>query len=350
MRLDRTAFRLDGEPATLADALAALALEGALRLPGERLERRLALVALADAEGLTFSDVEIRAEIDRWRAARGLSAAEATEAWLDAHGLTLEDLADHAERGLAEARLEGRTAEALRRYPPERADRDELLAGDIAFEDDLDTLVGEAACRAAAPIPSETALARERAAILAEHGAADVDALAAALASLGIGPPSLRRALDWQAAYRLHVRAVATEEALARELVRLRGALVRVHFAFAELRSDDEARELIFCIREDKEPLDAVAARARARVERGAARVEDLPRTAASLRLARAAPGEPLGPFSERGRFLVYVVDRREDPDATDPQVRASLTTRIAERALASEFARRVRLGERAPS
>jgi hypothetical protein len=325
MRLDRDMFRIDGRGVSVGEVLATGRIAGILKGLERNLAEALACEELAGEEGVEVSPDEIQSAVNAWRTEKDLISAAETESWLETQGLDIEDLAGHLEGKLLRERLAPRLAEALARHAPEPEDVDARRA-------------------VAPPATDATALAAERARLLADRGLASPEDVSELIAPFGLTPGAAARLLGQEASYRLAVSAIASDAALAREIDRNRTDLARLELGVAAVASEDAARELILCIRQDGETMEDLARRVPAvtfTLERPLAR--SIANGPLRARLLGGRRGDLFGPIPDGDRFIVYQLRSRRDPELADPEIRALVERAVVERTLSTDILRRVR-------
>lgn len=237
----------------------------------------------ADAAAVDDSDVDAAAQA--FRRERRLVSADELGAWLESRGLTVDDWLGYVRRTLA---------------------RESKPAAAAGTEDPQATWV-EAMC------------------------SGRLDDLAVMLATRLVVAPELPFE-ELQAAHQAFGIAAATDEAIAREVAAARLDWLRVEYATALFDDEDAAAEAALCVREDGDPLHAVAARAGSDLEERYDWLEEIDARLAPL-LVAAKPGEVVGPLPTPDGSLVAEVRCKTPVDVKDPAVRERATAAVAEQA-----------------
>lgn len=337
MRLGSTAFDLDQTPVTWADVLA----RGYL---GRRLEPLVAALAesvgameLAANEGFQQDTAAVKAAMNAWRTSRRQASSDETRAWLEARGLTLDDLVNWVQR--TQQRELFRTRDTI---PVPEIRSLPFLAHELEFAGRDESLVLEIANEAVVPPAEKKALEIERAKLVAAF--ARVGTPEAIAAALGVPADSVLHAFEHAANYRLAREKILTPAALDEQLARDRRMLARVEVAAARFDSESMALEAAACLRDEKKWLEVLAGEMGFESSRETWFVEDMPPSSLNTQLATGRPGDVFGPFQKDGGFFVYEVLTRIEPNLTDPEVRHRVETRVLTRALQLEVQRRVRV------
>jgi hypothetical protein len=237
------------------------------------------------ANAAVVDDAQVEAAAQAFRRERRLVSADELSAWLESRALTVDDWLGYVRRTLA---------------------RESVPASASAGEDAHATWV-EAMC------------------------SGTLDDLAVTLATrLAVAPETPLEEL--QAAQDTFTIAAATDEAIAREVAAARLDWLRVEYATALFEDDDAAAEAVLCVREDGDPLHAVAARAGSELEERLDWLEEVDATLAPL-LVAARPGEVIGPLPTPGGSLVAEVHCKTPVDAADSAVRERAAAAVAEQA-----------------
>jgi hypothetical protein len=319
----RVAFRLDGAPFTMADAVLRAALTGQWPALETWLRHGAAAEGRANQEGSPLQAPDISAALRAFRYDRNLIAADEAEAWLSAWELSPDTWKAAIVRQL------------LRRFWPETAPQwaptDEALAGrvwaDLVCAGALERLATDLA---------------ERAAIVGDEWR-DVAVDDAPLPPL---PPWLGITASAETVRRLRQMETAYDACRSREVSpdKVRAAIaarpldwMRFEAAQLALSSETMAAEAALRVREDGDSLADVAADVGRPLEtwRG---FLDSASSGLRSRLLGASEGALLGPLAEdEGYVLIHVLSRRP-PQASDPEVwahaEACVWMQVATRAL----------------
>ncbi len=305
-------FRAELEP-----NVAAVARKDACQQEAERLDLEADEAAVDDA-------------VERFRYENDLISAEETERWLEARGLSAEQLQDYFVRDHWLETL-GETADAAGRPPVSAELLDALEAelllsgafGPLAAAHSRRLLVRD---RTEAPGSVERVEAERRRFL--KNARLKPRGVKAWLDVLGRSEAWLEGLLGMEAAYRQQCESILTTDRLARSLSSARLPLTRLEVERVQFDSVDAAREAHLCVREDGLALEEVARQTRYPFERLECLAEDLPEDERQ-RLLCAPVGEVQAPVETQGVFRLTRVTRREDPELSDAQVRERLERRI---------------------
>jgi hypothetical protein len=345
---EKQAFSVGEAQYSWSDAAVAAVLRREWASLEEQTRRGLALAARAEAAESSSSEEELEAAAEEFRYERDLVTAEEMEDWLDRRGLTVEDWMNYIERATVRQSSLGEGEEALASFAPS----DEEIAGCI---------LTEAICSGALERFAQTLAGR---AAIAQRSAAEV----------GVGeepsvPEIERAARDCAEAFSRITLPPASRERLAEllRLERLYGAWSRrfadpaairtlidahrldwIRFDLRDLGFSDEAaaREAALCVREDSEPLEAVAQEAHrpiAKTRPYLAEVEESARPG----LLSARPGDLVGPVAVGDEFHLYELCGKTPPSEQDPEIRSRAQDALLAKIVEHEIAARVHWHER---
>jgi len=302
--LDRPVFAAGDQDYRWADVVAAARQWSRW---GE-LERRAAdgvgaLARLTEKIG----QAELLDEMQEFRYARNLLAAEEMEAWLDHWGLTAKSWSFYLHRKIARSRGLGESGP-----PPDERDvwAEAVCSGALAdLARDLAARVAAAEAGGAEPGPVESDLAR----MDEEHAAFVRDALSAEAAAKAL---ELRNA-DW----------------------------VRLSYTQLEFPAAAMASEAALLVREDGLSPADVAGRAGVPLQERETFLEEVE---PELRepLLSAPAGELVGPLSVPNGFALVCVTEKVAPSLTDPVIQERLQEEVPRRALEREVRNRVQWHE----
>lgn len=305
--LARTAFTLDGTPFTWNDVRAAAVAWGDWLELEAATARARALVSAAPP-----AEERVNVAAREFRYARDLVSGDDMRRWLDAHEITVGEWMDHLRRQVGLTGAGGNGAGHQFAAAGERAVLVDAICGGL-FDRVARTLAGRAALAAAAGEPPRR-----------DDGAA-------------------ARIAGVDDAYARVRERIATPAAIATQVGSHRLEWMAVECRIVRFPSDAAAREALLCVREDGEPLAAVAADAHVRVEDRRFLLEES--GALQSTLIGAAPGELLGPLALDGKHALVEVLAKRLPDAADPTTRARAARAVLEAQTAAAVAARVRWG-----
>ncbi len=272
--------------------------------------------ALADSGEVDEPDAEIEHAAEEFRYERDLVTAAEMEEWLGEHGLTVADWMG-----------------AMRRMVLRQQWAADLEAI-VADQDPDDESVAEAL---AADIRSS---GTDR--VLCQRLAADVAAAAAGREAAGDSRPlgrDLPRILEEAGAYRA---SVVTGEAIEREITAAHLDWIRVECRAVAFVDEAEAREGVFCLREDGMALEDLAADAHVETEDVDFYVGDIAPDRRAPFLS-AQVGEVIGPVALNGAHAIYQVIGKVMPSVDDATLIERARGAIVDRSLAAEVTNRIR-------
>ena len=343
---ENQAFSVGEAPYSWSDAAVAAVLRGEWASLEAQTRRGLALVARAEATENAASEEELEAAAEEFRYGRDLVTAEEMEDWLDRHGLTLEDWMDYIERALVrQSDPEEEEEEALAPFAPS----DEEIAGCIWTE----AICSGALARFARTLAGRAAVA-QRAEAEAEMGEAEQPNLpkieracrdcADAFSRMALRPASRERIADLlrlEHLYETWSRRFADPAAIR--------ALINVHrldwirLDLRDLGFSDEtsAREAALCVREDSEPLEAVAQEAHRPIAKTRPYLAEVEESARPVLLS-ARPGDLVGPVAVGDEFHLYELCGKTPPSEQDPEIRSRAENALLAKVVEHEIAARV--------
>jgi hypothetical protein len=347
VRLDHGAFRLDDQDITIGEVLAASLAGGELTPILQEISSRHAAAGAARQRGIELGDDALQTAFDEWRGDRDLIAAEELERWLEHHDVSLDDVAAYLETRL----LSDRLGEVDVELGDEgvAAERDELLgwvADEALFSGSLQALIEGFALRACAPDPAtgeNKRMDESRRWMLGEAGFQGEDEFLATAGIFGVDPKRARWALDRELAFRMHQQDVLTQEALRRGLAEAKDDLRRFEISTAIFRSEDVAREVVCCVREDRDSFSRAAARAGESAQRGTWYASDLDHAPFGSRLASLRERDLVGPRRlPDGRAELGQLRSASEPELSDPEVLARVERRLVDQSLRRSLQNRV--------
>jgi hypothetical protein len=340
---ENQAFSVGGAPYSWSDAAVAAVLRGEWASLEGQTRRGLALVARAEATENTASEQELEAAAEEFRYGRDLVTAEEMENWLERHGLTLEDWMDYIERALVRQSDPEEGKQALAPFSPS----DEEIAGCVwteaicsgALAQFARTLAGRAAVaqRAATEggMGEEPSLAKiERAC----HDCAD------AFSRMALRPASRERIAELLRLERLYETWSHrfADPAAIRALINVH-RLDWIRLDLRDLGFSDEtaAREAALCVREDSEPLEAVAQEAHRPIAKTRPYLAEVEESARPVLLS-ARPGDLVGPVAVGDEFHLYELRGKTPPSEQDPEIRSRAQDALLAKIVEHEIAARV--------
>lgn len=338
VNLTKSALRLDGEEHTLGHVLAAAWIGEMLETAWRELEQQLACQALATAEDLSIPAGQLQAAFNDWRRDRDMITADDLRRVLGDLQLELSDIVGCCKRKLIAEASQHRHDEALSRFPVQASDVLRLLPLHVFFGYDVEEIIRGVAHRWLAPasdgpkVPDSPRCTQ----------LLDPTEGAAARQLFGIDEATTPVLARHEAAYLAYRRSVVTTVALDRILEEMRPDLVRLQLAVTTSPSNEVAREVVCCVRNDGEAMNKVGERAELAVEPRDVLLRDAGTLPFGGRLASAKAGDVLGPAPSGAGFMVATVLSRQDPQLSHAEVRAVLENRLLDRLLGPEMVKRV--------
>lgn len=305
----------------------------------------LAAVPAAAAKGIATTSADIQEALDSWRKRRDLIAADEFRAWMNAEKLTLKGIAGWLDRELLRARLEAGSRAALDAHQPELSAVVAALPEAAVLSGRIPALAEDLALRLVAPEPTEAsaeAIAAARAGLLGSLGCDSVTEGAELCGPLGVGEGSVAALIDAELAFRLYRSDMGRDEMLQQELQEHQEDLVRFEVAEASFVSEDVAREVLCCVREDGDTFRRSASRAGESCLSRSALGSELAGRRFGNRLLAARAKEVFGPIEADHRHHVAQLVRKVEPDLRSERVREELVDRIVDRSLRKDLMDRI--------
>ncbi len=350
------AFSADGRVFRWTDVVLAAVLRRDWSSFSDGVERRLALAASAEARGETPTDQELEAAAEEFRYARDLITAEDMEAWLDRRGLSVDEWMAYVERSVLESpgAAAAATDDAGDAEDDAEGEKDAAPPSAVDGESFRECLAVEAICsgaltRFAASLAGRVALDERISVDPSGGGAAPspeeirslVETLSTEIARSPlpdldeIPPERLEELARMELVFQGHRRRLASASALRNEIEANRLEWIRVDLQGLSFADEASAREALFCLREDGETFEDVAASARLRLRDERILLSEID-PAAKPDLLSARPGELVGPLAFGERFHIFRLREKTMPSEDDPEIRRraedSLIARLVER------------------
>ena len=129
-----TALKVDDQALDLRDVLRRLKAKGSIGFLTEVAED-IVMKSLAESEGVAVTGDELQNAVDRYRQVNRLESASATQAWLKANSLSIEELADRVELKILREKLKCQVTEgrAQRYFDDNRESFEAVLLGRVCF-------------------------------------------------------------------------------------------------------------------------------------------------------------------------------------------------------------------------
>lgn len=331
-------FSAGSEEYCWEDVVLAAELWGDWTRVRDRLRQGLACLHASEEREAGPDEQQLESAAAEFRYARDLVSAQETEDWLMRWNLTAEGWMDYVRWSLLRQEWSGQVADLVSEYSPDEGDVDRFLRVEAVCSGDLDRFAGELAGRVAVserekgrePDDAEIAqVLRRFPARLTEQGLA------------GIAPAACRAKMDRLARVEVSFRRFREEGATPRRIAALirsrRIDWTRFNLDSIAFPEEHMAREAALCVREDGRDLREVAADARREVRRSAMYIEEMDAAVRDDFLG-AQKGELLGPFENRGGFVLYQILDKTLPSPDD----AALTVRAREAVLRLQLDREI--------
>lgn len=300
----------------------------------QNIEDGLRSVAYAEQAEDEALEEQVEAAAAEFRYDRELLTAEETEAWLRERGVTAAEWLSSVRRGVLLVHFAGQLDELPVTDSPSRQDLEAEIRVDLRCSplgrELAERSAGYVAAASAAGLPSAPASELP----MPSELPAGLDA-AHARSRLSL----IDRILDGVERFRA---GAVNPEALVREIRLHQMEWIRLECQTLTFSDAAQAREAIFCLREDGLGIEEVAASAHQEPVQAHFFVEDLdPNLQPSF--VSAMPGDVIGPALRQEDHLLYLVLSKTMPSDQDPAVRARAADRLVARATAVEVQRRVR-------
>jgi hypothetical protein len=330
----RPAFRLRDRCFTFLDVLRASAIRGDLdalihkSLHAARCEQRAA------DEGRDSDMDAVEESINEFRYAHSLVTVEETEAWLEQHGLTADDLSDHFLR----RHWIGVFAHRSERLNDEIPDEPDLAApgwpADLVLSGGFGRLARSLARELACIAGRQDSAAESDGELLlkfATRRGLDAEAQDSWKQAWSLTDPSLIEFLRAQRQYEQDRQKVLSPGRRAGALAEFRSSLARLEVAVVEFDTATAAREAYLCVTADGLSLEDLAAETGYPLRREAAFLRDFPESWHPTLLG-ACPGHTLPPLRRGDLLEVCRVLDHSEPRLEDPAVLAELDGVLLER------------------
>jgi hypothetical protein len=327
-------FSVGGRDYEWLDIFLAAMLRGEWRAFETRLVEALACLAEAREEQYWPDADRVDAAASAFRYDRDLLTSDATIAWIEQEGLTLDDWTNFLVGRLLVEEWRDRLA-LVDRHPPSLTVTDSAFAAEGicsgAFDAWASTLAGRAAVAATA------------ANVELEHGTIDDARLERARKDHSAWLESIEPAIladrlmfldRLHSTFDAQVRARTTPEALAAQLTRNRLEWMRVDLERLSFATEDAAREAAWCVLEDGLTLDDIAVDLGLAVHDSCELIERLEPEVRDAVLG-ANVDQLVGPVKVGDRYEVIWVVGKAVPDLADPLVSARAATAAIEQLVA---------------
>lgn len=297
----------------------------------ESRNRRIALER-ARAEGMEIADEELQARSERFRRELGLRTARATESWMLARGVTLDEFTDFLERDAALARLGGEARRSGRRHPAQDKETMAVFWIDSVFTGACDAWGRRLAVRAAA--------AREvaegagiPASIFDTLGGEVSEGMRPWLEHFGLDTAWFDRLRVIEAAFAHFTNEIQTPARLDAALRARWDGLVSLQLEVGAFSSEAAAREASLCVTEDGLSLEEVCREAGGQYNQGALLLGDLPEAVRPQALSTPM-GALLPVFTWGEQVALCRLLRKSEPSLDDPRTSETLRAAVLDEAL----------------
>ncbi|HAB19915.1 MAG TPA: hypothetical protein PLX89_23920 [Verrucomicrobiota bacterium] len=326
----RFAFEIRGRKFTWHEVVCAAEIRGDLAPLVEQGRYAQACEERASTEGGVPDMGAVEAMMDEFRYARSLVTVEETERWLDAHGLTVDDLSDHFLRRYWLTAGAERTDEVSSELAslPDVWPADLLISG--TFVRLTRAYAREALCAARHQPPAESAAPILLSEFRRRRGF-DLPTYAAWREEWELADSEVVGFLFGQQSLELDQQQSLTIERRTNVLTELRTGLVRMELVIAEFDSEAAAHEAHLCVTSDGRTLEDVANETGFPIRQESAFVREFPESW-HLHLLGALPGRTLPPLPNDATFDVCRVVSSIEPQLTDAAVVAAVDAVLLER------------------
>lgn len=317
---------------TPAHILTAAAFWGELDERYVESKGRLLALNRAREEGIEISDEELQDRSERFRREFGLRTARATEAWMDARGVTLDAFTDFLERDAALALVDETSVKASRKHPTRDKETMAVLWPDAVFTGAGDRWSRRLALRAAAARDVAEG-AGIPASIFDTLGGDVSDGMLPWLDHFGLDAAWFNRLRVIDAAF-AHFSSVVQIPARLDAALRVRwDSLVAVEVELGGFPNDSAAREAFLCVTEDGMALDDVCRGAGGHYTQGALLLGELP--PAIRAQALSTPVGSLMPVFPWGESMVLCrLLGKSEPSLNDSRVNEAVRAAVLDDAL----------------
>ncbi len=342
---ENQAFSVGKAQYSWSDSVAAAVLRGEWASLEAQTRRGLALVARAEAAENGASEEVLEQAAEEFRYGRDLVTAEEMEAWLDRRGLTVDSWMDYIERATVRQSDHEQGEEALAPFAPsseEIADciwTEAICSG--ALEQFAQTLAGRAAVAQRAAAEAEVAGGEEPTVAEIERACRDC---AEAFSRMALRQASRKRIVELlrlERFYEAWSRRIADPAAIRALIDVHRLDWIRLDLRDLGFSDETAAREAALCVREDSEPLEAVAQEAHRPIAKTRPYLAEVEESARPVLLS-ARPGDLVGPVAVGDEFHLYELRGKTPPSEQDPEIRSRAENALLAKVVEHEIAARV--------
>jgi hypothetical protein len=313
----RAVFKAGGRLYTLEQVIQAADYRGDLHAFQDSWHAIVWRANLAAQRGLEPDEAAVQDLVREYRYQRDLTSAEECEQWLEARGLTPDNLEEYVVRRYWSNEL---ADELMTSKEPT-----EVNAKEHATLFRIDLLLSEEFDRFARRLAWRVACACEE----IQKNAAPDNSPCPGLMLPGIssssqasGPPShwRKEVEQFEAAFRAHSQRLLTTDNRRRWLSGQRLSLLGLELEIMELDNETAAREAFLCVQQDGATLSELALQAGYPLRQASCLMADLPDEWQEACLS-ASPGTALPPFARPEGFDLCFLKAKREPGLDDPQV-----------------------------
>jgi len=318
------------------DAIDAALFRGELEPSWRNFLLRLKAEECANELELELDDDAIDSAGEAFRYQHDLITAEETEQWLALRALTLDEFSDYFARQYWPGALEETIEPADINYVSASSVQRDLFSVDLILSGELDQMTRALMWRIASIIAADDkgadpeAIAGERRKFF-ERIKIKETKLGGWLNDLGRDERWFEQMLTMEGAYGQRREKLLDPQARKKELAMMRIPLTRFEAEMIEVESRDAAREASFCIRDDRTPMQEVAAEGRYPYRKVSFLQQELPDDLQQKFLSVVA-GTVLEPIKRSESFELYRIIEKIEPRADDPVVQQQIDQRLLER------------------
>lgn len=344
--LSYPSFSVGTRTYTWQDVLLAAILRGEWSELEEQTRQGLALVRRAEATEESPSEQEIEATAQEFRYERELITAEEMEAWLAGFELTVDDWMDYLERSIIRKAQGDRADESLVSSAPTDEEIAECIGAEAVCSGALARFGEKLAARAAIDERSAGQKTDDLSAPRGEEFDRLVSEITESFTRSGFttkpSPERIAEIARLERVFRDFSQGPASSSAIRAQIDAHRLDWIRLDLRELSFGDEAAAREASLCLREDREPLEAVAGNAHVPIRQARLYLDEID-PGARPDLLSARPGDLVGPVSVGDEFHLFLLEAKTMPSEEDPEVRRRAEETLLSRVVEQEVAARVR-------
>jgi hypothetical protein len=338
--LDQPVFAAGEAQYTWADVVLAARAWGDRRNLIEHTRLGIACARHARRTGQLWDSAAAEAAAEGFREDRELFEADDMEAWLETRGIDADDWMRYIRRVLLREKFRAELADIRAKCPVSRKEVGERLWAEGVCSGEWDRLAWKLAGRAAVHDRTVKEGGASKATIAPLPDWDPGNGIVA-----GVRPEIAQARLpvleSLEQSFQAFRRQVTTPDAVRAQITAHQTDWVQVVCASVVFPDEGMAKEAALCIRDDGEPLEEVAARARAVVQERRFALEEIP-PAQRMAFLSAQKGDLLGPLNWDGFRLIQLRDKVL-PSPDDPATRQRAEQAVLEVALGREIRQRIK-------